>query len=346
MSVHFATSEEILTWDARLLANPDGGNVFASHEMATIKQNTGWRARYIIVDTIAITVLERYVFPFGKLWYLPKGPGITDTAELSQFLKSLRVFAKKHSVFLVKIEPELLKTDKTTAFLSEQGLHYAGSVQPNASTVLIDLKPSLETILTTMPQKARHAIRRASRDGLIIKQAPIDDEHLSIMLALMKETMQDKATHLRDDAYYFTFWKQFAQAGGALFIAYDGDEPVASAYVLKFGNKATYKDGGSVKRKTIYGASHALQWAIIEWLKESNVIVYDLCGAPPSSQRNNEKHPHYGIGLFKTGFNKTITDYVGAYDIPIRPLTYKLWNKIGHRVVTRFYYSVLKKYFY
>lgn len=70
-------------------------------------------------------------------------------------------------------------------------------------------------------------------------------------------------------------------------------------------------------------------------MKSKNVLVYDLCGAPPSDQIGNPNHPHYGIGRFKTSFNKEVTDYVGAYDSPINPLRYKLWIKIGERMAMR-----------
>ncbi|HSX00030.1 MAG TPA: peptidoglycan bridge formation glycyltransferase FemA/FemB family protein, partial [Patescibacteria group bacterium] len=65
--------------------------------------------------------------------------------------------------------------------------------------------------------------------------------------------------------------------------------------------------------------------------------IHDFCGAPPSDQIKNPDHPHYGIGRFKTSFNKEVTDYVGAYEMPVKSLQYKVWQRIGERLALRLY---------
>ncbi|MFI5212819.1 MAG: lipid II:glycine glycyltransferase FemX, partial [Candidatus Saccharimonadales bacterium] len=139
-----------------------------------------------------------------------------------------------------------------------------------------------------------------------------------------------------DFHYYKSFWQRFAEADlGQLFFAVVDGEVIAGAYAVVFGSKSTYKDGASVRERPVYGASHLLQWRVIEWAKARGAIVHDFCGAPPSDQINNPDHPHYGIGRFKTSFNKEVTDYVGAYDLIIRPLQYRVWSTVGERVVIR-----------
>lgn len=68
--------------------------------------------------------------------------------------------------------------------------------------------------------------------------------------------------------------------------------------------------------------------------------------APPSDQINNPEHKHYGIGRFKTSFNKEVTDYVGAFDLPIKPFAYSLWTKIGERLVLRAYWRKYSESWY
>ena len=104
---------------------------------------------------------------------------------------------------------------------------------------------------------------------------------------------------------------------------------------MYMGDKGTYKDGASIRAKTAYGASHLLQWEVIKWMKDHAVITYDLCGTPPSDRINDTNHPHYGIGRFKTSFNKHVTDYIGAYDIVVKPMKYKLWTRLGERAALR-----------
>ncbi len=154
------------------------------------------------------------------------------------------------------------------------------------------------------------------------------------MYTLLSDTAAGRfESSLRTYDYYRTFWKSFADTGhGSLFFAYVGDQVVASAYCMYMGRKGLYKDGASVRERVVYGASHLLQWEVIKWMKERGVTSYDFCGAPRSDRINDESHPLYGVGRFKTSFNKSVTDYVGCYDIPINPSKYKLWQKFGQRL--------------
>src|SRR5690606_14429659 len=100
-----------------------------------------------------------------------------------------------------------------------------------------------------------------------------------------------------------------------------------------FGDKSTYKDGASLRERPVYGISHLLQWRIIEWAKENGAVVHDFCGSPPSDQINNQDHPYYGFGRFKSSFSRNIVDFVGTYDIVVRPYRYRLWISFGERLV-------------
>jgi lipid II:glycine glycyltransferase (peptidoglycan interpeptide bridge formation enzyme) len=320
MTFRFATTDEREKWDQFILANGDGGNIFQSKELAEQKKLGGWTPRYIVAGATAITVLEKHVFGLGKLWYASKGPGVATTRQLDGLLPGLRELATRNGVFCIKIEPELVKKDETLADL-------------NASTVLVDISDDNETILARLPQKGRHAIRRAQRDGVVVKQVPPTDENCKIMYDLLAETAAGSFA-IRRYHYYKTFWQRFSRAGlGQLFFASFEGQVVAAAYALAFGTKSTYKDGASVRERTAYGASHLLQWHVIQWAKERGALVHDLCGAPPSHEINNPHHPHYGIGRFKTSFNKDVTDYVGAYDLPIQPFAYKVWRRAGEHIV-------------
>lgn len=335
MTIRFATQEETSAWDTLISNNPDGGNIFQTIEIATIKRRAGWKSRLIIADKVALTALEQHIPLLGKFWYVPKGPGVSSVNELKALLPPLQAFAKKHGVFAIKIEPELLREETSLRELRNLGLQPVPAIQPNSSTVLIDTAPALDEILASLNQKGRHAIRRAERDGVTAKAVPFTEENCRIMFDLLRETAEGQ-WRARSYEYYAAFWKSFADKGtGQLFFAYYEGAVVASAFSMYLGTKGTYKDGASIRKRTAYGASHLLQWEVIKWMKERDVTSYDLCGVPPSDQILDETHHHYGLGRFKTSFNKHVTDFVGAYDIVVRPTRYKLWMTIGQRVVLR-----------
>lgn len=339
MTMRFATNTEIAEWNKRIIANPDNGNVFQSEEFAVQKGIGGWQTRYINSDQAAVTVLEKAVPGLGKLWYAPKGPGVATVEQLREFVRDIRPFAKKHGVFAIKVEPELAKEAETLKAISTTDLVAVTPIQPNFSTVLVDISEQLDEVLAHLNQKGRHAINRAKRDGVTVARVETTDAHCRAFYELLRDTAAGSFV-IRPYEYYLAFWQRFSAHGtGQLFFAYYEGEIVAGAYALVFGQKSTYKDGASIRKRTAYGASHLLQWEVMTWAKERGSKVHDLCGAPPSNRITDETHPHYGIGRFKTSFNKHVTDYVGAYDIVISPFQYKLWRKVGEKVVKRVWWQ-------
>jgi len=344
MPVRFATPQEILTWDSLILSNPDGGNVFSSLEYTEQKSTGGYKPRFLIVGKLAVTVLEKNTPPLGKLWYLPKGPNVTTSKAVFDTLQKIQPFAAKRGVFAIRIETELPRTQQPT--LTRHGMKKAAPIIPNPSTITLDLSPKLDDIIMNLPQKGRHAIRRAERDGVTVTLVPATDKNCKTMYSLLSETAEGQFG-IRSFDYYKTFWQRFEKAGyGQLFFASFEGKVIAGAYAMTYGTKSTYKDGASIRKRTTYGASHFLQWNVIEWAKSRGALVHDFCGSPPSDELDNPDHPHHGIGLFKTAFNKQVTDYIGCYDLVISPIRYAAWTKLGERVYRHFYYKRTKDYYY
>lgn len=343
MNIRFADETEIKKWNELVLNNPDKGNVLQGCEFAEQKELAGWTARYIIAGTTALTVIEKHIPLFGKVWYAPKGPGVTTSKALEKLLPDITEFARKQGVFTIKIEPEIPHEDSVASL----GLTKTRPVQANYATVLVDVSPDLETIMKNLPQKGRHAIRRAERDGVTVEKVPATDENCRTMFTLLKETATDAQFGIRSYEYYQTFYKRYETAGlGQLFFAKFEGQVVAGAYALYFGTKSTYKDGASIRKRTAYGASHLLQWHVIQWAKEHGALIHDLCGAPPVARLKDPSHPYYGIGIFKTSFNKEITEYVGAYEIPVQPLKSRLWTTFFEKVLRRLYYKIHHESYY
>jgi lipid II:glycine glycyltransferase (peptidoglycan interpeptide bridge formation enzyme) len=335
MTIRFADQTETADWNKHILANPDDGNMLQSYEFAQQKKFGGWKPLFVMAEDLAITVLQKNVPGLGKLWYIPKGPGVKSMRQLDAILPELKLFARSRGAFTIKIEPELVKTKETLADFLKLGLVRVSPIQPNFSTVLLDISDDLDTVMSRLNQKGRHAIKRAERDGVTVKLVDTGDENCQQMYQLLTETAAG-SFRIRGYQYYKAFWQRFASAGlGQLFFAYVDGQMVAGAYGVTFGKKGTYKDGASIRKRTVYGASHLLQWHVIQWVKSRGCTVHDLCSTPPSDQIKNSDHPWYGIGRFKTSFNKEVTDYVGAYDIVIKPTQYKLWIKLGERLTTR-----------
>jgi len=343
MKLRFATDKEIADWNLVVSANPTGGNILQGKEFAQQKELAGWTPRYIISDICALIVLEKKIPLLGKIWYSPKGPDVASVKELQALTTELTAFARTKGVFSIKIEPEL----DHTVDLSKLSLIKTKPVQQNYATVLIDLSPSLDNILKNLNQKGRHAIRRAERDGVTAKAVELTNENCAIMYSLFLETASGAGFTIRPPEYYRSFYERYSKSGtGQLFFAYFEGEVVAGAFAMVQGSKSVYKDGASIRKRTAYGASHLLQWEIITWAKEKGSKEHDLAGVPPIAEIKNPDHPFYGLGRFKTSFNKTVTEYVGAYDIPVQPLKAKLWHRYIEKLVRRLYFKRHHESFY
>ena len=336
MTVRFATDEEIASWDKLVVRNSDGGDMLQGSVFLEIKRLAGWTPRYLICEDLAIGVIEKSIPLLGKVWYAPKGPGVTSVEQLGAVMKPLRQFARTQGVFTIKIEPNLLRGTSVSGL----GLVSTAPIQYHFSTVIVDLHDDMDEILKSLPQKGRHAIRRAQRDGVTVQRVEPTDQNCQVIYDLFKATADDAGFTIRPPEYYRQFYRRYVQAGqGQLFFAYYQGQVVAGAFAVIYGAKSTYKDGASIRQRTAYGASHLLQWDIMNWAKERGAIQHDLCGTPPSDQVNNPNHPRYGLGRFKSSFNKHVTDYIGALEAPVGKFRSWLWRVAVERVVRRFYFK-------
>lgn len=325
-----------------LADNPTEANPLQGETFIELKRHSGWTPRYLTTDDDHyMAAIEKRIPLLGKVWYMPKGPTVTSKSELESIINSLRPFAKKQGVFTVKIEPEL---DYTTD-LSSLGLIKTRPIQYNYSTVLIDLSPPVDDIMMSLNQKGRHAIRRAERDGVTVKQVPINDETCATMYQLFQETAGSAGFSIRSPEYYREFYQAYGDNGG-LFFAYFNDQVVAGAFAMVQGSKSMYKDGASIRERTAYGASHLLQWEVIKWAKAKGSLEHDLAGVPPIAAIKNSDHPFYGLGRFKTSFNKTVTQYVGAYEVPISRWKTILWAELIEKIIRRHHFKKHQESYY
>lgn len=375
VSIYFASEEELARWDELVREQVDGGDVWRGFNYAEQKRAGHYTPRYVVVNgrnveedgrdwSLHLTVHEKSVPGLGKIWYLPKGPAATSLPDVVWITNVLADFAKANGVFLIKVEPKLtwheaaaslqsfvppepadendiavqLKAARSAVreYLGECGFHAGMSILPNASTVLLPIAGDEDALLKGLGQKARYAINRAKRDGVSIERVPATDENCERMYELLRHTA-DGSFGIRPKSYYLSYWKRFSASGaGQMFFAYFEGELVAAAFAMIYGAQSTYKDGASLRKKTGYGASHAMQWEVIRWAREQGSVLHDLCGAPPADERNDTNNQFYGIGLFKTSFIDEITDYIRVWDYPLNAGKYTLWSKLIEKLALRF----------
>ncbi|MGF9649601.1 peptidoglycan bridge formation glycyltransferase FemA/FemB family protein [Pseudarthrobacter oxydans] len=342
-TARFATAEEIENWDKHVTANPNGGNMLQSAAYASVKNGTGWKVRFLVLESSGTAsynlVLEKKFPVLGRLWYLIKGPDLAEAEDLKPALQACADFARarKLHVFTIKIEPDIVDSADAQAHLAEAGLVKAPNIQSNDSTALLDISGPEEAVFKAISSRARNAIRRAEREGCEVLRKEHGPETYRALYDLMADTVSAKGSMpLRSYEYYAAFWDEFCNRGqGNFFFVYEDGKPSVGAFVINYGAKATYKDGGSTQNRKQYGDSHLVQWAAIRRMQELGCTEYDFCGTPPSARIKDKSHNLYGMGMFKTSFTKTVTDFVGCHDYVLAPLKHRLWVKGAERVFRR-----------
>ena len=92
-----------------------------------------------------------------------------------------------------------------------------------------------------------------------------------------------------------------------IFIAYKNKTPISALIGTAMGNTGIYLLGATNEEGMKLKASYLLQWEMIKWLKQKDIIRYDLGGIDPI---NNP-----GVYEFKTGISKNEVHDLGTLEI-------------------------------
>lgn len=339
-----ASTHQISEWDKLVAANPDGGNPLQGQAYGYVKGQHDWETQHFMAGSVAVLAQRRMVPRYGTLWYIPKGPGVSTLGELAEAVQHLRSL----DGFMVKIDPELLPAQATPEQLAEIGLVRAPrDVQYNINTVVIDLQSSEEDILASFKQKTRYNVRLSAKKGVVCVPVELTEDNIDRMYELMGATQDRAGFFLRSKRYFADFWRAHVEArsGQLFFASYEGTI-LAGVFVMHVGDRALYKDGGSIRAHSDVQAMAGLQWEAMRWLKQHGVKYYDLHGCPPASRVDDPTHPLHGLARFKTGFNPHITEFIGTFDLPLNQKKYREWCKIGERLYAQYLLRIKKRLLY
>ncbi|GAA1317390.1 lipid II:glycine glycyltransferase FemX [Leucobacter albus] len=354
-NLRYATAHEITQWDELVERAPGGGEIWQSREYAEVKRHQRYSPRYVVGEEYPATlVLEKQIPLLGRFWYVPGGPDVSIDAagtpmsatEYVARAERLVEFARAEGVFLLKVEPRLIASDEAFATLAAAGYQPGAHVLPHVSTIVLDISGDEDEIMAGFSSSTRTKIRKADREGFDVRRVAASEENCRIMFDLLSGTAEDKF-ELRPYEYFRDFWQSFQAAGrGQLVLGYDGDVPVAGMFATALGQTSGYKDGASAKAKLPTGAMYRMQLELIRWGKEQGATRHDLIGTPPSDQLDNKSHRLYGVGQYKLRLSKDVTDFVGTFDLALRPRQAKLWKMVGDRIARRHALAVRKDVFY
>jgi lipid II:glycine glycyltransferase (peptidoglycan interpeptide bridge formation enzyme) len=314
---------------------------------AAFKQEHGWRAHPFSIEGLGepfgMLVLTRTMLRRFTLAYVPWGPQCDPGTGRGEFLAAvagaLRPHLPRTNLFL-RFDLPWVRAGEDPGAAS--GVVKAASDMQPPNTVVVDISPPLDDVIASMKSKTRYNIRLAAKKGVqVIEGGPGDFDR---WYAIYQETSRRDRIGIHSRAYYRgLFDAARAYPGEArpcvklLLATHEGDL-LAGNIVAFWKKRAAYLYGASSGEKRNLMPTYALQWEAIRLAREAGCISYDLYGVPPQPDPG---HPMFGLYQFKTGFSETVLQRWGSWDVPSRPLLYRLYRVA--EALRMFYYRGLRK---
>ena len=278
--------------------------------------------------------------------YVPKGPLLdwNNTSLRDRVLHDLLAFARRKGAIFLKIDPDVrLGTgipntpedqpdplgQSLFSTLQSQGWRFSQDQIQYRNTIAFDLSPSEDDMLSRMKQKTRYNVRLAERKGVVVRVGT--DADLEMLYHMYAETSVRDGFVIREQKYYLDLWQTFMQAGmlEPLIAEMDG-EPVAGVMIFQFAG--TSRSGNRLSRDAHREKmpNYLLQWEAARRAKAAGCAVYDLWGAPDVF---DESDSMWSVFRFKEGLGGEVVRFIGAWDLPVQPMMYKLYTQILPRIL-------------
>jgi len=347
------------TWNEIISALP-GAHFLQTWEWGDVKHRFGWKPltnvwrdpdERVIAAALILTrevSVGRFNFP-RRVMYVPRGPLLQDWFDpqlRDRVLSDLRILAEEHKAIFIKVDPEVVsgwgvpgekgaqinpQAEDVIADLRKKGWINSQEQVQFQNTMTIDLSPSTDELLAKMKQKTRYNIRLATRKGVSVRPGGADD--IDLLYRMYAETSLRDGFAIRHKEYYQTVWKTFFESRMAEpLIAEVEGEPVAAVVIFHYASRAWYLYGMSVKAHREKMPNYLLQWEAIKRVKEAGCVSYDLWGAPDQFVEDDSL---WGVYRFKVGLGGEVVRNIGAWDLPLNSMMYRLYTQILPRFLAQ-----------
>jgi len=239
--------------------------------------------------------------------YFPKGPSVTK-----EMIEKLKALGNEKNALCIQIEPNVTSGD--------QLLPHSHHPLFSRYTFVLDLTKSEEELLKAMHPKTRYNIRVAQKHKVTINE----EENLGPFLRLNNETLKRQHFYAHNDLYYRQMWQHFHPDIARLFTATYRNQILASWIIFCWKDTMYYPYGASSRDHREVMAPNLMLWEIARWGKSEGYKKFDLWGALGPDPDPND--PWYGFHRFKQGFNPNLIEFVGSYDLILKPALYKIYT--------------------
>jgi len=208
--------------------------------------------------------------------------------------------------------------------LSAEGGFAAGQPQFNFWVPLVDGAGTAldnDTLLAGMNQQWRRNIRKADKEGVEVRLGGRDE--LARFHRIYVETAARDHFTPRPLTYFERMWDALTAEAPErlrLYLAHHDGDLVAATTIVQVGGHVWYSYGASTTAKREVRGSNAVQWQMMRDARDAGAVVYDMRGITDTVSADD---PHAGLLQFKVGTGGQAVEYLGEWDLPLKPALYK-----------------------
>lgn len=146
-----------------------------------------------------------------------------------------------------------------------------------ATTQELDLSPGPDLVQRTFNSTARRNVRKAEREGVVVRRAQSEQELSEVYYALHLQTRRRLGVPVQPRRFFRMLWRHMLEPGfGHLLLASANGVDVAGAVFLYAGGTVVYKYGASDARAWGLRPNNLLFAEAIRWSAETGYASFDF----------------------------------------------------------------------
>jgi len=253
--------------------------------------------------------------------YLPKGNIPTP-----HLLEELEKIGQEYNCIFIQIEPNVRISENVKFGSGNWKLQKATHPLFTKYTLELDLTKTEEELLKDMHQKTRYNIKVAQKHNVTVEEKNTPGG-FDTFWKLTKETTSRQQFYAHTKSYHLSQWQTLShdintnKLSSHLLVATYNHLPLTTWIVFIFKDTLYYPYGASSQehRETMH--STLMMWEAIRFGKKHHLKKFDLWGAAAPDASSLD--PWFGFTQFKERFGPKRIEFVGSYDLIIRPVLYK-----------------------
>ncbi len=240
----------------------------------------------------------------------------TDLDILGRLIHDLKQEYAVRRRLLLRIRPGEtgVRKEAMRRVLADEGFQHVDSIAPYR-TLYLDLAPSLEDLRKNLLQKWRNCLNKAEKNGLKIIEGT-QNELYKIFLLLAQQMTLRKNFEPGVDLRLYSLIQEDLPGPLKMRIAVCEfqNEPVCVAIYSVIGDTGIYLLGATGDEGLKLKGAYLLQWHMIQRMKESGALYYDLGGIDP---RQNPGVYDFKLGVAgKTAYEEELMgEFHGCFTI-------------------------------